>query len=759
MRTYKGLWADRSDETGQWVRIDRVGRLAASIGGTSGVDVIHRLGDGHDAGFGQNDITTVTTGNDVIDAGNGDDFVYADLGNDRATGGNGSDFLFGDDGNDTLTGNNGNDILIGGQGVDAMNGGAGTDLFRYDAASEISGLAESIDGGSDINTIDFRAATGPIDLSAATITGVETLLLTGNDVTLTAAQLGAFTTIGASFGVDRLILSAAGTVDLTGANLDGLIDEFRGSNGADTFVFSDVAAGQRINTLDGNDTVFGTLGNDTIDGGTGADNLSGGDGNDTLTGGVGIDTLAGEVGNDLIIGGSSADRITGGAGNDDIAFQLVGDISGLVERIDGGDDHDNLDFARFGAGGAVDLSNAVITSVEEIDLSGTQVTLTAAQLGAFDTIVASFGLDTLTLANAGTADLTGATISDLLDGIYGSSGDDTIIFTGVSSGLRLVDGGGGADTLTGGGGFDTLIGGDGTDTVSGGAGNDTIRGGQDADTLSGGVGNDIFLFAGVSDISGLAETIDGGNDVDTIDFATLGAFGAIDLTAATISRVETLVLGNNEVTLTAAQLGAFTTIQAGFGVERLILSAPGVADLSGADLSGLIDEIRGSSGADQIDLTNVANGQTVNGMAGADRLTGSEGGDTLNGGDANDTLLGRGGSDVLTGGAAADSLTGGTGADIFRYNHVTDSAGRANDTIRDFTHGQDVIDLGAIDANSEVQGNQTFAFIGNAAFGNIAGELRYAAGTILGDVDGDGSADFSITLTGNPTITASDLIL
>lgn len=747
-------------ETEAFGRVGRVTPLAAVIGGTSGVDFIHRQNDGFNAPFGYNDITTVTAGNDTIDAGNGDDYVYADLGNDRVTGGNGNDFLYGDDGADRLTANNGNDTLVGGQGADTLSAGAGTDLFRFDAASEISGLAESIDGGLDVDTVDFRSASGPIDLSLATIANVETLLLTNNDVTLTAAQLSQFTTIGASFGADRLILSAAGTVDLSNANLDGLIDEFRGTNGDDTFTMTGVVAGQTVNTLGGNDTVNAGNGNDVVNGGAGTDTLSGRDGNDSLFGGDDADSLTGGVGNDLLVGGAGVDTIVGSAGNDDIAFQFVSDISGLAEVITGGTDYDQLDFARYGAAGAVDLSAATITGVEELDLNGNQVVLTAAQLGAFVTIAASFSNDTLTLSAAGTADLTGATISNLLDGIYGSSGNDTIILTGVSSGL-FVDGGGGGDTLTGSSFDDRFYGNSGNDTINGGEGNDTIRGGQGTDTLNGGVGNDTFTFAGISDISGLAETIDGGNDIDTLDFVTLGAFGPIDLTLTTISNVETLSLNNNDVTLTAAQLGEFTTISAGFGTERVIISAPGTADLTGATI-GLLDEIRGSSGDDIVILTGVAGGQTVNGLDGADRLTGGDGSDILSGGTGADILIGGGGGDRIAGGAGADDLTGASGADTFVYGDVTESPrGAGSDTIRDFIHGQDVLDLSAIDANSGTPGNQGFTFIGSAAFSNTAGELQYnaATGKLFADVNGDGTADFVITFVGNPAMAATDIVL
>jgi hypothetical protein len=60
-------------------------------------------------------------------------------------------------------------------------------------------------------------------------------------------------------------------------------------------------------------------------------------------------------------------------------------------------------------------------------------------------------------------------------------------------------------------------------------------------------------------------------------------------------------------------------------------------------------------------------------------------------------------------------------------------------------------------------GNDAFSFIGGAAFSNTAGELRfgsYAGGVLVqGEVDGDGSADFSIALRGTHSLIATDFVL
>jgi hypothetical protein len=87
--------------------------------------------------------------------------------------------------------------------------------------------------------------------------------------------------------------------------------------------------------------------------------------------------------------------------------------------------------------------------------------------------------------------------------------------------------------------------------------------------------------------------------------------------------------------------------------------------------------------------------------------------------------------------------------------------------ILDFEASLDKIDLSLIDANSGVDGDQAFAFIGNAAFGRVAGQLRAEFDadanrwTVQGDADGDGTADIQIllTTTGQEPIGAGDFLL
>jgi len=84
--------------------------------------------------------------------------------------------------------------------------------------------------------------------------------------------------------------------------------------------------------------------------------------------------------------------------------------------------------------------------------------------------------------------------------------------------------------------------------------------------------------------------------------------------------------------------------------------------------------------------------------------------------------------------------------------------------IRDFSRAQgDRIDLSTIDANGTLAGNGAFSFIGTAAFGGTAGQLRISAAgadlLVSGDVNGDRKADFVIRLENVASLAAGDFVL
>ena len=150
---------------------------------------------------------------------------------------------------------------------------------------------------------------------------------------------------------------------------------------------------------------------------------------------------------------------------------------------------------------------------------------------------------------------------------------------------------------------------------------------------------------------------------------------------------------------------------------------------------------------------------TLRGSRKAELMVGGLGDDTLLGDRGDDTLLGSAGDDLIRGDEGADLLAGGDGADRFVFRSVREiGKGAQHDTIVDFAPN-DTLDLHDIDANTRRRGDQSFTFIGGADFDRKAGELRWADGMVQGDVNGDGRADFKITLQGVDSLTACNIIL
>lgn len=221
-------------------------------------------------------------GADKLFGGNDVDTVAGGLGNDESHGGEGDDLLLdeagqGDlaSGNDKMFGDGGNDTMVAGMRGAQNNDGAGADSF---------------DGGSGIDTVDYSMRTTPQSISEDAL---------AND----------------------------------GIPGGGLL-------------------GEHDNVISAEILVGGSAG-DTITGGAAPNTLRGGDGNDDLHGGFGFDTLRGEEGDDVLDGGLDTDLLVGGHGRDTASYAdriqpVVASLDGAAndgagaenERID--DDVENL---------------------------------------------------------------------------------------------------------------------------------------------------------------------------------------------------------------------------------------------------------------------------------------------------------------------------------------------------------------------------------------------------------------------------------
>ncbi|MCA1750061.1 MAG: M10 family metallopeptidase C-terminal domain-containing protein, partial [Sphingomonadales bacterium] len=175
------------------------------------------------------------------------------------------------------------------------------------------------------------------------------------------------------------------------------------------------------------------------------------------------------------------------------------------------------------------------------------------------------------------------------------------------------------------------------------------------------------------------------------------------------------------------------------------------------------DWMAGGRGGDTIEGNN--GDDEIRGHSGEDSILGGRGSDFMSGGRGEDTLRGEAGNDTLVGGLERDLLHGGEGADLFVFQSVEDSGrgGDLPDWISDFDSGEDRIDLSAIDADTGDSEDSSFTFIGEAAFSETAGELRFEATplqtTVYADVDGDGVADLVIDMYGCLELTEANFVL
>ena len=254
-----------------------------------------------------------------------------------------------------------------------------------------------------------------------------------------------------------------------------------------------------------------------------------------------------------------------------------------------------------------------------------------------------------------------------------------------------------------------------------------------ADNLAGSNANETFSLGSGDDIlyaRNGTDTVYGGSGNDTL----YGESGNDDLYGGS---------GND-------------SLDGGAGIDNLY-GGDGSDSLIG-DLGN--DKLYGGDGDDQ--LFGGGNMDELFGGRGNDYLDGGEDADKLYGGSGNDSIIGGKGNDLIYGGNGVDTLSGGEGADIFFYVSTLDSG----DTITDFTLNVDKIDLSALDANSNITGNQVFAFsnsmnvIANSVswFKQSSGDLTKTI--IQADTDGNTSTvELYIELTGAIDLTASQFVL
>lgn len=312
-------------------------------------------------------------------------------------------------------------------------------------------------------------------------------------------------------------------------------------------------------------------------------------------------------------------------------------------------------------------------------------------------------------------------------------------------------------SLTGSANRDFLEGGDNNDTLSGGAGDDIINARGGWNVINGGDGEDAVTYAsattGVTVNLGITSAQNTGASTDTLK----------SIENLTGSSKNDVLIGNDEDNMLAGGNGNDLLI--GGGGDDLLYGGLGDDTISGGagyDTASYADAGNGvkvSLAITSVQATGLGNDK----LEQIEDLTGSNYNDTLTGDGQANVIKGGIGNDVITGGVGADVLHGGTGADTFVYTSLADStvAATGRDSIYNFSHAEgDRIDLRQIDA---VAGGGDTAFTLVSGFTKAAGQLvaQFKAGTTLvqGDVNGDGVADFAITVTSKSALVGGDFML
>lgn len=330
------------------------------------------------------------------------------------------------------------------------------------------------------------------------------------------------------------------------------------------------------------------------------------------------------------------------------------------------------------------------------------------------------------------------------------------------------------ENAVGGGGDDSITGNSVANVLRGGAGNDVLNGGAGGDTLDGGTGNDTASYMRITTANNEVPSNRAfGFEQGVVIQLGLDVFGGGAASGDRLISIENIIgTGGNDVisgdsrdNVIDGGTGGRDLLNGGAGNDTLSYANAVVEDgvvinllnnRTGGDATGDIisgfENLIGSSGDDT--LTGSSQVNRIDGGAGDDRVDGGAGNDDLSGGAGDDFVLGGTGNDRINGGLGSDRLQGGSGNNVFVFDAIDPEA---IDQILDYQRGRDRIDLSGIDANASTTANDAFVFIGSAAFGNVAGQLRFADNILSGDVNGDGVADFSIQI--NQPLFVADVVL
>lgn len=571
---------------------------------------------------------------------------------DKLYGGFYDDTIYGFGGNDSIYGDEDQDKLFGGLGADMLYGGHGNDQLDGGAGDDTLLGEDGHDNiltGNGLDTVDGGKGNDLIRSTNTNWNGI----FGGDDfdtlsfeaaTTSITLDLNVTTGPGAVTQIEKVIGGAARDVFTGSVNADELL----GGGGND-----------QLSGGGGNDTLSGNADEDTLLGEGGDDKLFGGANNDTLNGGSGSNTLNGDDGDDLLISGTGNNTINGGEGSDTLSYAQLN--TGVT-----------VSFSAQGAGSVtVGGFTDTFSNIETI-LGGTGDDAFFASSGA-DMLVGGAGSDTVdySLANG----MVMASLATNKGHLGIATGD---VYTGI-------------ENITGGASADVLVGGTAANRIKGGAGDDALQ------------GNNLLLNGSLESViaNGSARLLTGWNTSyvsgemaapveQQVNYFSHPRFGngdgrvAVDMENnvgqhmqleqvveapagewLTIS-LDAMALNTNNQTLDVfyggQKIGTITGEQVDFGGSFQTFSW-NVQAISGASLK-LVGG--GSNDANGIIIDDVrvvlrdavVSGDTIEGGDGNDSISGTSAGDKLYGGNHNDVISGSAGRDEIYGGANNDLLMG-----------------------------------------------------------------------------------------------------
>jgi len=714
-----------------------------------------------------NQVAGATAGDDYLTGTSGDDFI--------SSGGGGYDVIEAGDGNDAfdLDGSDFVDLLYNNLGGAALNvdigadaatiikGGIGFDwVLNIDLLTTGEGLHLIADSGDDAFSIDKSGLAGGDGF---------VLLNPGTGIDYVDVYASG---VGGRFGLNFLDYDGV-VVDATAGHaternggssllqVNGIVDEWRGSNQYDTFFGSD--EDERFITYQGDDEVDGGNGYDVVRydrrgvtdisvnfNGVGSATVTGvWNGEtffDTLTnieevrgGRFGVSVLLGNIGEETLVGGRGANYFEGDAGDDLL--------------IANGD----ANLFSFEPGSGNDEVREFVVGRDLIDLSAYGFTVAAAGGGGFsgfsydgsDTTIDLNGTDTIIVRGV---DLTTASASDvfIITEIVGTAGDDSGgVFDG-SAANEVIDGLDGSDVLNGDDGRDFLLSGgtdlvNGFDELSGGAGDDILVAEGGSVILRGEAGNDVLkvtnefgdptwdFVSGVYDNSpsGIVANLTSGTPSSGTPPSTPGSMHIDDGWGTTdvVSGLNVIVGSDHDDFIYVD--GDYRNGQGANRIEVRPGDGDDFIDFTGMTGSARVSYLDAGEGV----IADLETGTATENVAGAEdligtdtfvdanELRGSDFADILSGDSGDNRLRGQGGDDTIAGEGGDDRLEGGSGADTFVF-YFSDG----NDEIDDFDYSSgDRLDISAFGLSD----SSTFGFSYDSGSGTTTIALNNGTGDEL----------------------------